>query len=48
MADAAGLQLGGFELQGSTIEGRRARFEIVTPERLADGTWRCAVEFALP
>jgi len=29
-------------------ESQRARFEIVTPERLADGSWRCAVEFALP
>jgi protocatechuate 3,4-dioxygenase beta subunit len=29
-------------------DSRRARFEIVTPERLGDGSWRCAVEFALP
>lgn len=29
-------------------ESERARFEIVTPERLAEGGWRCAVEFALP
>jgi 3-hydroxyacyl-[acyl-carrier-protein] dehydratase len=31
MADAAGLQLGGFELLGSAIEDRRARFEIGVP-----------------